>query len=84
MTHPSQQGRIALVTGASRGIGRACALALAKAGAQVVACARSKASLEELDDEIFAATGQTWSIPVRSKNVRTATGGFVANATGTF
>jgi len=53
----SQQGRIALVTGASRGIGRACALGLAKAGAQVVACGRSKANLEELDDEIFAATG---------------------------
>ncbi len=54
----SQTGRIALVTGASRGIGRACALALAKAGAQVIACGRSKAALEELDDEIIKATGQ--------------------------
>ena len=54
----AQTGRIALVTGASRGIGRACALALARAGAQVIACGRSKAALEELDDEVFAATGQ--------------------------
>lgn len=54
----SQTGRIALITGASRGIGRACALGLAKAGAQIIACGRSKASLEELDDEVFAATGQ--------------------------
>ena len=54
----SQAGRIAFVTGASRGIGRAAALGLAKAGAQVIACARGKAGLEELDDEIFAATGQ--------------------------
>jgi len=54
----SQTGRIAFVTGASRGIGRSAALGLAKAGAQVIACARSKGGLEELDDDIFAATGQ--------------------------
>ena len=52
----SQKGRIAFVTGASRGIGRSAALGLAKAGAQVIACARNKAHLEDLDDEIFAAT----------------------------
>lgn len=50
--------KIALVTGASRGIGRAAALALAKAGAQVVAVARTAGGLTELDDEIRAATGQ--------------------------
>lgn len=57
MNDLSQQGRVALITGASRGIGRSCALGLAKAGAQVIACGRSKAALEELDDEVFAATG---------------------------
>ena len=57
MPQNSQQGRIALVTGASRGLGRASASGLAKAGAQVIACGRSKGALEELDDEIFAATG---------------------------
>ena len=51
-------GKIALVTGAARGIGRACALALAKAGAHVIAVARTTGGLEELDDEIRAATGQ--------------------------
>ena len=51
-------GRIALVTGASRGIGRASALALAGAGAQVIATARTPGALEELDDEIRAATGE--------------------------
>jgi len=51
-------GRLALVTGASRGIGRACALGLAKAGAHVIATARTQGALEELDDEIRAATGE--------------------------
>lgn len=51
-------GRIALVTGASRGIGRASALALAGAGAQVIATARSQGALEALDDEIRSLTGE--------------------------
>src|SRR5258708_15463110 len=50
--------RIALVTGASGGMGYATALALAKAGAHVVALARTVGALEELDDAIksFGAT----------------------------
>lgn len=50
--------RIALVVGASRGIGYESALALAKAGAHVVATARTQGGLEELDDAVFSATGQ--------------------------
>lgn len=49
--------KIALVTGASRGIGRAAALALAAAGAHMVAVARTTGALEELDDDIRAAGG---------------------------
>ena len=57
-------GRYALVTGASRGIGRATALALAKAGAHVIAIARTTGALEELDDDIKQAGGKATLIPV--------------------
>lgn len=53
------QGRIAVVTGASRGIGYASALALAEAGAHVVAAGKTQGGLEELDDEIKRATGES-------------------------
>jgi NAD(P)-dependent dehydrogenase (short-subunit alcohol dehydrogenase family) len=58
MTEKTLEGRIALVTGASRGIGRAAAIALAEAGAHVVAVARTQGGLEDLDDEIKTRTGQ--------------------------
>lgn len=51
-------GLIALVTGATRGIGRASALGLAEAGAHVIAVGRTQGALEELDDEIKARTGE--------------------------
>ncbi|WFU59572.1 SDR family NAD(P)-dependent oxidoreductase [Bradyrhizobium pachyrhizi] len=56
--------RIALVTGASRGIGFATAVALAKAGAHVVAVARTQGGLEELDDEIRKAGGSATLVPL--------------------
>ena len=49
---------MALVTGASRGIGRVSALALAEAGAHVIAVARTQGALEELDDEIRSRGGE--------------------------
>lgn len=58
------QNRIALVTGASRGIGRAVALELARAGAHVVALAKSQGALEELDDEINALGGSATLVPL--------------------
>lgn len=56
--------RLSLVTGASRGIGRAAALALADRGDTVVALARSQKALESLDDEIRAIGGQVVLVPL--------------------
>jgi NAD(P)-dependent dehydrogenase (short-subunit alcohol dehydrogenase family) len=61
--------RIALVTGASRGIGAALALQLAEAGAHVVAVARTVGGLEELDDQIKAAGGSATLVPVDMKDM---------------
>jgi NAD(P)-dependent dehydrogenase (short-subunit alcohol dehydrogenase family) len=57
-------GRIALVTGASRGIGAAVALAYAKEGAHVIAIARTSQALEELDDQITAVGGSATLVPL--------------------
>ena len=56
--------RIALVTGASRGIGRACALELAKTGAKVALAARQVDKLEEVAGEIRAAGGEAFVAPM--------------------
>lgn len=54
----SLSGRVAFVTGASQGIGRACALKLATAGAAVAIVARNQGKLNELADEIISAGGK--------------------------
>jgi NAD(P)-dependent dehydrogenase (short-subunit alcohol dehydrogenase family) len=59
----SLENKIAVVTGASRGVGRAVALALAAEGAHVVALARTQGALEELDDEIKALGGGATLVP---------------------
>jgi 3-oxoacyl-[acyl-carrier protein] reductase len=63
------EGRIALVTGASQGIGRACALALAQSGATVALAARNEAKLAEVAAEIEAAGGkaQAFALDVASE-----------------
>lgn len=63
MTKPLSS-RIALVTGASRGIGYATARVLARAGAHVVAVARTQGGLEELDDAIRADGGSATLVPL--------------------
>jgi len=57
-------GRTSLVTGASRGIGAACALALAKAGAHVILTARKVKPLEAIEDQIHDAGGTSTIAPI--------------------
>jgi len=52
------EGRVALVTGASQGIGRACAVELARAGAKVALCARNLEKLQQVAAEIAAGGGE--------------------------
>ncbi len=64
MTNIDLTGRVALVTGASRGIGAAVAKAYAKAGAHVILTSRTMGALEEVDDAIQAAGGKATIMPL--------------------
>ena len=66
----TDQPRLILVTGASRGIGRAAALHLARQGDIVIAVARSKAALEKLDDEIRALGSEAVLVPMDLKDAK--------------
>lgn len=68
MNSKALDGRIALVTGASRGLGAASAEWLAARGAHVVAVARTTGGLEELDDRIQAAGGSATLAPMDVAN----------------
>jgi len=60
----SLSGRVAFITGASQGIGRTCALRLAKDGAAVAVAARNREKLDELVHEITAAGGKAAAFPL--------------------
>jgi 3-oxoacyl-[acyl-carrier protein] reductase len=62
------EGRIALVTGASQGIGRACALLLAESGAKLALCARNQEKLEQLAAEIKGKGGEAEVLPLDVSN----------------
>lgn len=67
MTDKPLEGRVTLVTGASRGIGYASAIELAKAGSHIIATARTQGGLEDLDDAIRAEGGECTIVPMDFK-----------------
>lgn len=67
-TAPPLAGRVALITGASRGLGAACAVELARRGARVVLLARMEGALEEVDDQVRAAGGEATLLPLDLAN----------------
>ena len=68
MTDKVLDGRVTLVTGASRGIGYQAALALSKTGSHIIATARTQGGLEDLDDAIKAEGGECTLVPMDLKN----------------
>ncbi|HEY7329884.1 MAG TPA: SDR family NAD(P)-dependent oxidoreductase [Gemmataceae bacterium] len=64
------EGRVAIVTGASRGIGRALALGLAKAGCHVVIAAKSTTSTEKLPGSIFSVAKEVEALGVQALPVQ--------------
>lgn len=62
------QDRVALVTGASRGLGASVAVALAREGAHIIATARTEGGLTELDDQIKAVGGTATLVPLDIKD----------------
>jgi len=78
------QDKVVVVTGASRGIGRATALAMAAAGAQVVVAARTADQLHSLADEIEAQTGRPALVAVTDVAVETDVARMVAQAEDAF
>lgn len=68
ITIPDLSGKLVLVTGATRGIGRAVAIAAASAGAELVITGRTTGALEEVDDEIRAGDGHATIVEMDMKD----------------
>lgn len=68
MSHKPLEGRVTLVTGATRGLGYAAAVELAKAGSQIIATGRTQGGLEDLDDAIKALGGECTLVPMDFKS----------------